>query len=78
MAKQTVFGWFEAGLNRAGVVSLCPFRPEIIHESGRVTGGQFDGAGYRTWLRWMAPLSHDGNDGLRLVSAQAINLGVAS
>lgn len=60
-ASQLVFGWFEASLNRSGVLSLCVFRPEVIHESGRVTGGQQNEAvAYSTWLKFFCPLSSSG------------------
>ncbi len=61
--KQTVFGWFEAGLNRSGVLSLCVFRPEKVSESGRHSGGQKMEVAYSTWLRFFTPLSHSWNGG---------------
>lgn len=60
-ASQMVFGWFEMGMNRSGVLSLCVFRPEVIKDKGHdgsvVHGGQQKECAYETWLRWFSPLS---------------------
>lgn len=70
---QTVFAWFEAGLNRSGVLTLCVFRPEVIKRplvndfvegsvgKERLSGGQHSEVAYSSWLRFYSPLSHSVN-----------------
>jgi hypothetical protein len=58
-ASQMGFNWLEemAG-SRVGVLSLCVFKPEVIHEDGKAFGGQRKEVAYRTWLEWYTPLGH--------------------